>query len=138
EAGRQQRGPYRIFPVDTAHNIGWAGFILFVISAAYSALKRGFPSSIKLWLGVHCAMGILSILLVAFHIINKIQRIGPQYFISFFAFFLMLFVVFSGILGRYVRIKIIKDYWRTLHVPITIIFVFVLAVHMLEKMGFLF
>jgi hypothetical protein len=137
EARRRQRGAYRIFPRDTAHVFGWAGFLIFAASAAYSALKRGFPRNIKTWLLVHCITGALSIVLVAFHIINKIQAPRPGYFISFFAFLLMAVIVVSGVLGRYVKAKFIRDYWRTLHIPLTIIFYFTLALHILEKMNFL-
>jgi hypothetical protein len=136
-ARRQQMGPYRVFPRDTAHWFGWAGFLVFAGSASYSALKRGFPRNIKTWLLIHCVTGTLSLIVVAFHIINKIQAPRPGYFISFFAFFLMAVIVIGGIAGRYVKAKIIKDYWRTLHTPLTIIFCFTLAFHILEKMGIL-
>ncbi|MEM2293096.1 MAG: hypothetical protein QXX41_07445, partial [Nitrososphaerota archaeon] len=75
----------------------------------------------------------LSIVLAVFHIINKIQASRPGYFISFFAFLLMAAIVISGILGRYVKAKIIKDYWKALHTPLTIVFYFTLAFHILEK-----
>ncbi|MEM1581068.1 MAG: hypothetical protein QXK89_00945 [Candidatus Bathyarchaeia archaeon] len=134
---RQQRGPYRLFPRDTAHWFGWAGFLVFAVSAFYSALKRGFPMNIKTWLFVHCITGTFSIVLVAFHVINKVQFLRPGYFISFFAYLLMAVIVVSGILGRYVKAKFIKDYWRTLHIPLTILFYFTLAFHILEKMNLL-
>lgn len=137
EARRRQRGSYRIFPRDVAHWFGWVGFAIFAVSAFYSALKRGFPKSIKTWLLVHCVTGALSIVLVALHIINKIQFPRPSYFISFFGFLLMAVIVISGIIGRYVKAKIIKDYWKTLHIPLTIIFYFTLAFHILEKMNLL-
>ncbi|MEM0095568.1 MAG: hypothetical protein QW660_02900 [Candidatus Bathyarchaeia archaeon] len=137
EARRQQRGSYRIFPRDAAHWFGWAGFAIFAVSAFYSALKRGFPGSIKKWLLIHCITGALSIVLVVFHIINKIQTPRQGYFISFFAFLLMAVIVISGILGRYVKAKIIKDYWKALHTPLTIVFYFTLAFHILEKINLL-
>lgn len=137
EARHQQRGQYRIFPRDTAHWFGWAGFLIFAVSAFYSALKRGFPRSIKIWLLIHCVTGTLSIVLVAFHIVNKIQSPRPGYFISLFAFLLMTVIIISGISGRYVKARFIKDYWRTLHIPLTIIFYVTLALHILEKMNLL-
>ncbi|MBO3800593.1 MAG: hypothetical protein FGF52_06060 [Candidatus Brockarchaeota archaeon] len=39
----RHRGSWRLFHVDVAHWFGWAGSILLAVSAAYSALKRGFP-----------------------------------------------------------------------------------------------
>ncbi|MEM1539843.1 MAG: hypothetical protein QXJ07_00445 [Candidatus Bathyarchaeia archaeon] len=86
---------------------------------------------------VHCITGTLSLVLVVFHIINKIQAPRPGCFISFFAFLLMAVIVISGILGRYVKVKIIKDYWKTLHISLTVIFYFTLAFHILEKMNLL-
>jgi len=38
----RHRGPWRLFPVDTAHWFGWVGGVLLGVSASYSALKRGF------------------------------------------------------------------------------------------------
>jgi hypothetical protein len=137
EARQRQRGAYRIFPRDTAHLFGWAGFMIFAASASYSALKRGFPKSIKTWLFTHCVTGAFSLILVAFHTVNKIQAPRPGYFISLFAFILMAVIVISGILGRYVRARFIKDYWKTLHIPLTTIFYFTLAFHILEKINLL-
>ncbi|MEM2021867.1 MAG: hypothetical protein QXP80_06550 [Zestosphaera sp.] len=136
-ARHRQRESYRIFPRDAAHWLGWAGFLIFAVSAFYSAVKRGFPENIKAWLLIHCMTGMLSLALVAFHIINKIQAPRPGYFISFFAFILMTVIVVSGILGRYVKVKFIREYWRTLHIPLTVIFYFTLAFHILEKMNIL-
>ncbi|MEM4406613.1 MAG: hypothetical protein QXT73_04515 [Candidatus Methanomethylicaceae archaeon] len=136
EARHQQKG-YVVFPKDTAHWFGWLGFLIFAASTSYSALKRGFPESIKTWLSVHCITGTASIVLVALHILNKIQSPRPGYFLSFFALILMIVIVVSGILGRYLKAKIIKDYWRTLHIPLTILFYFTLAFHILEKMNLL-
>ncbi len=134
---QRERGSYRIFPKDSAHWLGWVGLFLLAVSASYSALKKGFPTNLKLWFSVHCVMGTLSIVFVAFHLINKIERMRPSYFVSFFAFFLMVVIVVGGILGRYVRVRVVKEYWRTLHIPLTMIFYFVLAFHILEKMNFL-
>lgn len=137
EARYRQREPYRIFPRDVVHWFGWMGFLLFAASISYSALKRGFPRNIKTWLLVHCVTGTLSLLLVVLHIINRIQAPKPGYFISFFALLLMVTIVVNGILGRYVKAKFIRDYWRTLHMPLTILFYFTLALHILEKMNLL-
>ncbi|MEM3403128.1 MAG: hypothetical protein QXJ17_01045 [Nitrososphaeria archaeon] len=137
EARRQQKGPYRIFPKDLAHWLGWAGFLALAASASYSAMKRGFPKSVKTWLLVHCIIGTISLILVFFHLINKVQDPRPGYFISFFTFLLMAVIVVGGMLGRYVKARPIRDYWRTLHIPLTIIFYFTLAFHILEKMNLL-
>ncbi|MGP3667713.1 MAG: hypothetical protein ACKD6N_07760 [Candidatus Bathyarchaeota archaeon] len=133
----QQRGAYRIFPRETAHLFGWAGLTIFTASTFYSALKRVSPKNVKTWLLIHCIMGELSIVLVFFHTINKIQALKTGYFISIFTLLLMVVIVVSGILGRYVKTGFIKDYWKTLHVPLTIIFYVTLTFHILEKMNLL-
>ncbi len=49
----------------------------------------------------------------------------------------MVVIVIGGIAGRYVKIPIVKNYWRTFHIPLTIIFYITLSLHILEKIGFL-
>jgi hypothetical protein len=49
----------------------------------------------------------------------------------------MVVIVVGGILGRYVRVRVVKEYWRTLHIPLTMIFYFVLVFYALEKVNFL-
>jgi len=75
------------------HWFGWVGAALLGVSATYSALKRGFSKSIKLWLSIHCIPGILSLVFVGIHLLNKLGRIKPGYFLSFFTFGLMLVIV---------------------------------------------
>jgi len=135
EPGRYRGPPYRFFPRDVAHWFGWVGAALLGVSAAYSALKRGFPKSIKLWLSIHCIPGILSLVFTGIHLLNKLGRIRPGYFFSFFTFGLMLVIVVGGIAGRYVKIRVVKDYWRILHVPLTVIFYATLMIHILGKLG---
>lgn len=125
----RHRGPWRIYPKGVAHWFGWIGAVLLGVSATYSALKRGFPKSIRLWLTVHCIPGILSLILTGFHMINRLGAARLGHFLSFFTFGLMAIIVISGIAARYVKkIKIIREYWRTLHIPLTIIF-YITSVH---------
>lgn len=134
----RHRGPWRISPVDMAHWFGWASGVLLGVSAAYSALKRGFPGRIRLWLAVHCIPGLLSLAMAGVHLINKILFARPGHLLSFFTFGLMIVIVLGGILGRYVkRPRVIREYWRTLHIPLTAIFYFMLSLHVLTKTGVL-
>jgi hypothetical protein len=134
----RHRGPWRVFPRDTAHWFGWVGAVLLGVSASYSALKRGFPRSIKLWLTVHCIPGILSLVVTGVHLINRVGAARPGRFLSFFTFGLMVIIVIGGIGGRYVKkIRIVRDYWRTLHIPLTAIFYVTLGIHILLKTGLL-
>lgn len=76
----RHRGPWRVFPRDTAHILGWTGALLLGVSASYSALKRGFPRSIKLWLTVHCTPGFVSLLITGVHLINRVGAARPGHF----------------------------------------------------------
>ncbi|MEM2921815.1 MAG: hypothetical protein QXF26_05805 [Candidatus Bathyarchaeia archaeon] len=134
---RRQRGGWRLFPRDTAHWLGWIGFILLGVSAAYSGLKRGFPQNIRLWLTIHCIPGILSFILVGMHVINKVLHIRPGMLLSFLAFILMGVIVIGGIVGRYAKKGILSNYWRMLHIPLTALFYILLALHLLGKTGLL-
>ncbi|MGQ9596121.1 MAG: hypothetical protein ACUVQY_10970 [Thermoproteota archaeon] len=134
----RHRGPWMLFPVDVAHWFGWAGGVLLAISAAYSALKRGFPGKIKLWLTIHCIPGIISLAMTSIHLVNKIWFARPGHLLSFFTFGLMTVIVAGGILGRYVKgPRIIGEYWRTLHIPLTTVFCLTLSIHVLTKTGIL-
>ncbi|MEM2057950.1 MAG: hypothetical protein QXU11_05330 [Thermoproteota archaeon] len=134
----RHRGPWRLFPVDVAHWFGWAGGIMLGVSAAYSALKRGFPGKIRLWLTLHCIPGIASLLLTGIHLANRVFYARPEHFLSFFTFGLMVVIVVGGILGRYLnKPRVIRDYWRTLHIPLTAIFYLTLSIHVLVKTGLL-
>lgn len=126
-----------MFPRDMAHWLGWIGFILLAVSAAYSGLKRGFPQNIKLWLTIHCIPGILSFTFTGMHIINKILHIRPGMLLSFLAFILMGVIVIGGIIGRYAKTGILSNYWRKFHIPLTALFYILLAIHILEKIGVL-
>ncbi|MDI9620071.1 MAG: hypothetical protein QFX33_04605 [Candidatus Nezhaarchaeota archaeon] len=133
----QQRAPRRPIPRDIAHWFGWLGLALFALSTSYSALKRCSPRSVRTWLLFHCTTGLLSLLLAALHAASWLYVPRPGYFISFFAFLLMIIIVTSGLLGRYVKVKSVKENWRVLHLPLTITFYIALAFHILEKMGVL-
>ena len=46
----------------------------------------------------------------------------------------MTIIVLGGIGGRYARkIKIVRDYWKILHIPLTAIFYITLGIHILVK-----
>jgi len=126
-------GAWRLFPRDTAHWLGWIGFALLAVSAAYSGLKRGFPNNIKLWLTIHCIPGILSLLFTGIHVVNKVFHLRPGMILSFLAFVIMAVIVIGGVVGRYLKTTILSKYWRTLHIPLTAVFYVLLAVHLLVK-----
>lgn len=50
----------------------------------------------------------------------------------------MAVIVLGGILGRYVKKpRLVREYWKTLHIPLTAIFYFTLSMHVLTKTGVL-
>ncbi|MEM0217713.1 MAG: hypothetical protein QXM73_03050 [Candidatus Nezhaarchaeales archaeon] len=120
---------------DYAHQLGWIGTSLFVTSNLYSLLKRISPRNVKTWLPIHCMLGIASLIFVCLHVIGGLWPIRPGGFLSLFGFLLMIVVITSGVLGKFVKIEFVKNYWRVLHVPLTIMLYLVLAVHVLDKLA---
>jgi hypothetical protein len=48
----------------------------------------------------------------------------------------MVVIVVGGVSGRYVRRpKVVREYWKTLHIPLTAIFYLTLSIHVLTKIG---
>ena len=132
---RRREDGWRLFPRDVAHWFGYFGFVLLAVSAAYSGLKRGFPQNIKLWLTIHCIPGILSLLFTGIHIVNKILHLRPGMILSFLTFILMAIIVVGGIIGRYT--KMLSNYWRTFHIPLTALFYVLLVIHLVDKASIL-
>jgi len=120
-----------------AHQLGWISVSLFVASNLYSLLKRVSPKDVKIWLPIHCVLGIASLIFVCLHVIGGLWPIRPGDFLSLFTFFLMIVVVISGVLGKFVKTRFVKNYWRVLHVPLTMLLYLVLAVHILDKLALL-
>jgi len=131
---RRGGGQWRLFPRDTAHWFGWIGFALLAVSATYSALKRGFPQNIRLWLTVHCVLGVLSLIFTSLHMVNKVFHMRTGMVLSLLTFVIMAIIVIGGIMGRYLKTTILSRYWKTLHVPLTALFYVLLGIHMLAKM----
>lgn len=121
----------------SVHQLGWISFSLFVASNFYSLFKKVSPRDVKTWLLIHCVLGIMSLIFASLHVIGGLWPVRFRDFLSLFAFLLMIVVVVSGILGRFVRIGFIKSYWRILHVPLTMLLYLVLAIHILDKLALL-
>ncbi len=106
------------------------------LSNIFSAQKR-LPGKNKA-VAVHCIPGLLSLALAGVHLINKIWFARLGHLLSFFTFGLMFVIVLGGILGRYVKKpRVIREYWKTLHIPLTAIFYLMLGIHVLTKTGVL-
>jgi hypothetical protein len=128
------RGSGRFFSRSTVHWYGWVGLVLLGVSATYSVLKRVFPRKIKVWLYVHCIFGVLSIALIGVHLSGRLFAARPSHFLSYFLFGLMFVIVVWGITGRYrLKVPFLREYWRYLHINLTVLFYAVLVLHVLEK-----
>lgn len=120
-----------------AHQFGWISFLLLIASTSYSLFKRISPKNIRIWLLMHCILGVTSIIFAWLHVIIGLWPIRPRDFLSLFALLLMTAIVASGLLGEFVKVKLVKSYWRDVHVPLTILLYLVLTVHILEKLALL-
>ncbi len=90
------------------HGLGIIGSLMMIFMLAYSLRKRirAFYhwGRLSTWLNVHIYFGIVGPLLVVLHSSFKLNGIVS---ISFWS---MLLVMFSGILGRYLYLKIPRDF----------------------------
>lgn len=137
DGGYQWRGSRDATWRGFVHQLGWVSFLLFIASNFYSILKRVSSKRVKTWLLIHCVLGIVSLVFACIHAIGGLWPIRSKDFLSLFAFLLMIVVVVSGILGRFVSVRFIKSYWKVLHVPLTVLFCLILIVHILDKLALL-
>ena len=94
---------------DLVYNLGLTGGILLLFQFVYSMRKR-IPAlrrlgSLKVWFAIHTAVGIGGPLVIIIHSRFDISSINGGV-----AFFSMLLVVFSGMVGRYLYSKINFDF----------------------------
>lgn len=129
------RGGWGLFSRTTVHWYGWVGLVLLGISKSYSVLKMFFSRNIRVWLYVHCIFGVLSLLIIGVHLFGRLAVVRFSHFWSFFSFGLMFVIVVGGIVGRFgVRVPFLWEYWRRLHIYLTVLFIVTLALHILEKL----
>lgn len=114
----RSRGPWRIYPKDMAHLLGWMGTATMMVSSSYSLLKRTSPRRISIWLYVHCFLGIVSLPLIVVHIYNRLWFIRPMHFVSFYTSGLMIVISISVIVRRFLpRNRFIMAYCKVVHAP---------------------
>lgn len=128
---------YRPLSRNTTHQFAWISLSLFVASNFYSVLKRTSPKNIKAWLLIHCVSGASSLLFACLHVIGGLWPRRSGDFLSFFAFFLMMVVAVSGALEKSVKNNFVRSNCKILHVSLTILFYFILALHIFEKLALL-
>lgn len=93
---------------DLVYNLGLIGGIMMLLQFVYSARKRAAKmrrwGNLKVWFGIHTAIGISAPVLIVIHSRFELLSInGTVAFIS------MLIVVFSGLIGRYLYSQINFD-----------------------------
>ena len=89
--------------------LGWAGFLIMLVTNAY-VLRKRLPllskvGSLKGWLDFHVFCGLLGPVLLIFH---SDFQVGGLVAISFWS---MIIVTVSGVLGRYFYLQILKS-WK--------------------------
>jgi hypothetical protein len=118
------------------HWIGWIGTIyLFIASPALPIIKRKAPSRYKNTLGIHMIGNLIAVLLVSIHFAQQVTRPAtafPQLGTGVVLYAAMILLVSTG-LARYSGI--IKHHARRvnfLHASFTVMFYFVIIVHILH------
>ncbi len=93
---------------DLVYNLGLIGGIMMLLQFVYSARKRSAKmrrwGKLKVWFGVHTFIGLSAPLLIIIHSRFEIQSINGGV-----AFFSMLIVVISGVIGRYLYSQVNFD-----------------------------
>ena len=128
-------GPLRLLPKDTAHWFGWTGAMALMITSMLS-IKRWSIMKTGRRVGVHCALGAASLLLVVVHVNSRFFLIRPVHLPSFFTLALMAVVVISGSIARIAPgRRFVSSYWRHFHGPVSAVFYISLLYHVLQKIG---
>ena len=129
---RQKMDPIRL-------SLGIIGTALVVISQFYSLRKREVViqnGSIKSWLKHHTYFGLFGPLLVLLHAGLPFQfRYADLFNAGTLSTYLMIIVVVSGFIGRYLyrlmdeKGKRLFKYWRDIHIPLVGVLFLTIAIH---------
>ncbi len=109
------------------HSLGVLGFLgMLVGSFGYSWRKspaRTGPGSLEAWMTAHVIAGIVGPYLVLLHTGFAFRGLAGV------AFWAMVLVVASGIVGRYVYARRAMAWWWLLHVPVALAMFALAAFH---------
>ncbi|MBI2166025.1 MAG: hypothetical protein HYU29_06435 [Chloroflexi bacterium] len=139
----------RLVPGNLVQPLGWLAAMIAIVSTLHYSWRRAQTTVIResqgdakavairrlrslLW--GHEVFGFLALGLAVLHLVNFWDRL--QVSTSWLLFFMMVTVVLSGVFrqvtGRY---QLVRMYWRSFHIPYTVLFFAVLIVHVLMKIG---
>lgn len=93
---------------DFIYNLGLVGGIMMLLQFIYSARKRSAKmrrlGELKVWFGIHTAIGISAPAMIVIH--SRFELLSVNGTVAFIS---MLIVVFSGIVGRYLYSQVNFD-----------------------------
>ncbi|MBI2303346.1 MAG: hypothetical protein HYU86_01180 [Chloroflexi bacterium] len=137
----------RVVPGNLVQPLGWLATMVAIVSTLYYSWRRAQSAIIRESEGIaksaairrlrgllrwHEVFGFLALGLGFLHLLNFWNKL--QVSTSWLLFFMMGTVVLSGMfrdtMGRY---PVVRTYWRSFHIPYTLLFFAVLAVHVLMK-----
>ncbi|MBI4236381.1 MAG: DUF4405 domain-containing protein [Chloroflexi bacterium] len=147
----REGGRARLVAGNLVQPLGWLAATLAIVSTLYyswrraqTAIIRESPGGAKapairrlrLVLRWHEVFGVLALGLATLHLVNFWGRL--QVSTSWLLFFMMITVVLSGlfrdVMGQY---QVVRTYWRSFHIPYTLLFFAVMVVHVLMKVELL-
>ncbi|MFQ6016347.1 MAG: hypothetical protein ACE5NP_13000 [Anaerolineae bacterium] len=146
--GRErEREEAKLVAKNLVEPLGWMSGLLAVIVTLYYSFKRSLlaplsasegPAKAKAAAGLrrtlnyHCILSLIALVIAVFHVLNFWGKVRLS--VSFLALAMMITVVVSGTFGKYfARSAVVRGTWRRFHVPYTILFFFVLMIHVLQK-----
>ena len=120
---------------DTVHWYGILGSVLFAASMALC--HRRFRVSLKGgWVNVHCLLGLLSLVFAGLHSRSRAAVILPVHYSSYFILGVMIAIVFSGLLFKYLAPSHPMRRWlRLFHSPLSTALKLALLYHVLTKLA---
>lgn len=137
----------KFFTGNAVHALGWGALVLVAMSTLYSYYKRrrlkpgerrilvvgGRQLSLRTLLEWHAWLAMAATAFTILHILNFLDKIRLN--ISFLTTFFFLTVALSGVIGRYIskRNALFRE-WRKFHIPYTILFYVLLAIHVAKKL----
>jgi len=130
--------------------LGWIAALLAMVVTLYYSWKRSLTSyfkiaeagkqqaaaALKRTLNYHCYLSLVALGIAVLHSWNQMGEV--RWSLSWLTLGMMATVSVSGFFGKYLaRTELICMTWRHFHVPYTVLFFLVLAIHILQKIKIL-
>jgi len=146
---KEERGEEaRVIAKNLVQPLGWLSVLLAVLVTLYYSWKRSLYEPIRLvqgsakaaaaaglrrTLNYHCVLSLVALAIAVVHIWNFWGKLRLD--VGWLALAMMGTVALSGVFGKYLaRTPAIRRHWRRFHVPYTVLFFVVLALHVLDKL----